>query len=78
MMMVVLTYLLFPRKMVFEKNSVRTLEVNRVVSLILNAGNTSGEGEKEKHTDFGVLYSGVVSPALFSNPFWMIWRGWWF
>ena len=35
---------IFPRKMVFEKNSVRTLEVNRVVSLILNAGNTSGGG----------------------------------
>ena len=60
---------IFPRKMVFEKNSVRTLEVNRVVSLILNACNTSGGGKKEKHTDFGVLSCGVVSTDLFSNPF---------
>ena len=50
--------------MVFEKNSVRTLEVNRVVSLMLNAGNTSGGGEKEKHTDFGVLSCGVELRGL--------------
>ena len=55
---------IFPRKMVFEKNSVRTLEVNRVVSLILNAGNTSGGGKKEKHTDFGVLSCGVESEGF--------------
>ena len=47
------------RKMVYEKNSVRTLEMNRVVSLILNVDKTSG-GKKGKHTDFGVLSCGVV------------------
>ena len=55
--------------MVFEKNSVRTLEMNKVVSLIINAGNTSGACKKEKHTDFGVLSCGVESTDLFSNPF---------
>jgi hypothetical protein len=55
--------------LIFEKKSVRTLEVNKVASLILNSGKTSGKSKKEKHTDFGVLYSRVVSPALFSNPF---------
>jgi hypothetical protein len=39
--------------------------VNRVVSLILNAGNTSGGGKKEKHTDFGVLSCGVDLTGLF-------------
>jgi hypothetical protein len=52
---------IFPQKLVFEKNSVRTLEMNRVVSLILNADNTSGGIKKEKHTDFGVLSRGVES-----------------
>ncbi len=56
--------LIFPKNKVFEKNSVRTLEVNRVVSLILNAGNTSGGGKKEKHTDFGVLSCGVESEGF--------------
>ena len=55
---------IFPRKMVFEKNSVRTLEMNRVVSLILNAGKTSGGSKKEKHTDFGVLSCGVVMEGI--------------
>ena len=50
---------IFPRKMVYQKNSVRTLEMNRVVSLILNAGKTSGGSKKGKHTDFGVLSCGV-------------------
>ena len=55
---------IFPRKMVFEKNSVRTLEINRVVSLILNADKTFGEGKKGKHTDFGVLSCGVESEGI--------------
>jgi site-specific DNA recombinase len=59
---------MFPRKMVYEKNSVRTLEMNRVVSLILNAGDTSGESKKGKHTDFGVLSCGVESEVLQLYP----------
>jgi hypothetical protein len=58
-----------PPAKVYEKNSVRTLEMNRVVSLILNAGRTSGGGKKGKHTEFGVLSCGVESTDLFSNPF---------
>jgi hypothetical protein len=50
-----------------KKNSVRIFEINRVVSLILNAGSTSGGGEKEKHTDFGVLSCGVESEGFIST-----------
>ena len=46
--------------MIFEKKSVRTLEMNKVVSLILNTGKTSGGSKKGKHTDFGVLSYGVI------------------
>ena len=46
---------MFPRKMVFEKNSVRTLEMNRVVSLILNAEKTSG-GSKNKKANIFVRF----------------------
>ena len=56
---------IFPRKMVYEKNSVRTLEMNRVISLILNADKTSGGGKKGKHTDFGVLSCGVVPTGIY-------------
>ena len=44
-----------------KKNSVRTLEVNRVVSLILNAGNSSGGSKKRKAHRFwrAFLWSGV-------------------
>jgi len=55
--------------MVFEKNSVRTLEMNRVVSLILNAGNTSGGSKKGKHTDFGVLSCGVEPEGITEGYF---------
>jgi hypothetical protein len=52
--------------MIFEKKSVRTLEVNRVASLILSIGMTSGGSKKkEKHTDFDVLFCGLVSTDLF-------------
>ena len=47
-----------------QKNSVRTLEMNRVVSLIFNADKTSGGKKKEKHTDFGVLSCGVESEGF--------------
>ena len=55
---------IFTKKLIFEKKSVRTLEVNRVVSLILNTGRTSGKSKKEKHTDFGVLSCGVESEGF--------------
>ncbi len=50
--------------MVFHKNSVQTPEMNRELTLILNYGNTSGGGKKEKHTDFGVLSCGVESEGF--------------
>ena len=47
-----------PKNLILKKKSVRILEVNRVVCLILNTGNTSEKSKKEKHTDFGVLSCG--------------------
>jgi len=54
--------------MVFHKNSVQTPEMNRVLTLILNYGNTSGGGKKEKHTDFGVLPCGVELRVYLDSP----------
>jgi hypothetical protein len=39
---------IFTGKMIFEKNSVRNIEIYRVVSLILNADKTFGGGKKRK------------------------------
>jgi hypothetical protein len=44
--------------LIFEKKSVRTLEINQVVFLIINAVKTSEKSKKEKHNDFGVLSCG--------------------
>jgi hypothetical protein len=49
---------IFPKKLIFEKKSVRILEVNSVACLILNPSNTSEKSKKEKHTYFGVLSFG--------------------
>ena len=45
-----------PPAKVYEKNSVRTLEMNRVVSLIFNADKTSG-GKKKKSTPILACFS---------------------
>ncbi len=60
---------MFPANLYFEEKKVRTLELNKVVSLVFNTGKGFGKMKKEKHTDFGVLTCGVESTDLFSNPF---------
>ena len=55
---------IFPNKLIFEKNSVRTIELNHAVALIVSKINASGRRKKEKHTDFGVLSHRVVPPGL--------------
>ena len=60
---------IFPNKMVYEKNSVRTVELNPAVELIFSNVKRSRGRKKRKHTNFGVLSHRVVSTDLFSNPF---------
>ena len=55
---------MFPDKLVFEKNSVRTLFTNQLISLIINEGKPSSGSKKEKHTDFGVLSLEVESEGF--------------
>lgn len=55
---------MFPEKLIFEKNSVRTLFTNQLVSLILNDGKPSSNSKKEKHTEFGVLSLEVESEGF--------------
>ena len=55
--------------MVYEKNSVRTLFTNQLVSLILNDGKPSRNSKKEKHTDFGVLSLEVESEGFTESYF---------
>ena len=46
---------IFPAKLVFENKKVRTLEMNKVLSLISSIDNGFKENKKRKHTEFGVL-----------------------
>ena len=55
---------IFPKRLVYEKNSVRTVEVNEAVALIFSNISGSGRRKKEKHTDFGVLSHRVVPAGL--------------
>ena len=55
---------MFPEKLIFEENSVRTLFTNQLVSLILNDGKPSSNSKKEKHTEFGVLSLEVESEGF--------------
>jgi site-specific DNA recombinase len=55
---------IFPKKLIYEKNSVRTVEMNHAVELIFSNIKGSRGRKKEKHTDFGVLSHGVVPPGL--------------
>ena len=50
---------IFPAKLIFEEKSVRTLEINKVVSLICFSDKAFKESKKRKHTSFGVLSRGV-------------------
>ena len=55
---------IFPSKLVFDNKIVRTLEVNRVVSLIYSYNKGSIKNKKRKHTNFGVLSLGVESEGF--------------
>ena len=52
---------IFPNKMVYEKNSVRTVELNPAVELIFSNVKRSRGRKKRKHTNFGVLSHRVES-----------------
>jgi len=56
--------LIFPSKLVFDNKIVRTLEVNKVVSLICSYNKGSRKNNKGKHTNFGVLSLGVESEGF--------------
>ena len=55
---------IFPNKLIYEKNSVRTVDLNPAVELIFSNIKGSRGRKKEKHTDFGVL-SHRVGPTGF-------------
>jgi site-specific DNA recombinase len=55
---------IFPNKLVYEKKSVRTVEMNPAVELVFSNIKGSRGRKKEKHTDFGVLSHRVVPHGL--------------
>ena len=55
---------IFPNKLVYEKKSVRTVEMNPAVELIFSNIKGSRGRKKEKHTDFGVLSRKVESEGF--------------
>ncbi len=48
---------------------VRTLKMNRVISLICSNDKALKEWKKRKHTEFGVPSLGVETTEIFSNSF---------
>ncbi len=59
---------IFPSKLIFDNKKVRTIKINRVVSLKWSNDKPLKESKK-KHTGFGVLFCGVESTDIFSNSF---------
>ena len=55
---------IFPKKFQFENKKVRTLQMNKVVSLVCSKDKASEGFKKRKHTEFGVL-SPRVDPERF-------------
>ncbi len=55
---------IFPEKLIFDKQKVRTLKVEPVVALICSKSKAFNNSKKEKHSDFGVLSRGVVSTRI--------------
>jgi site-specific DNA recombinase len=62
---------IFPDKLVYEKNSVRTVELNLAVKLIFSNIKGSKRRKKEKHTDFGVLSHKVEKMGLEPTTSWL-------
>jgi hypothetical protein len=50
---------IFPSGLIFENKKVRTLQMNKVVSLVCSKDKASEGFKKRKHTEFGVLSHGV-------------------
>ena len=50
---------IFPSKLIFDNKKVRTLKMNRVISLICRNDKALKEWKKRKHTEFGVPSLGV-------------------
>jgi len=50
---------IFPSKLIFDNKKVRTLKMNRVISLICSNDMALKEWKKRKHTEFVVLSRGV-------------------
>ena len=55
---------LFPKNLIYDKNISRTTIINGVVALSINDTGASGDMEKGKHANFGVLTSQVVPHGL--------------
>ena len=55
---------IFPEKLIFDKQKVRTLKVEPVVALICSNSKAFNNSKKEKHSDFGVLSRGVDLPGV--------------
>jgi DNA invertase Pin-like site-specific DNA recombinase len=60
---------IFKGNLVFEKNEVRTPEMNKLASLILSTGKGFGDSKKNKHAQKGVLTRGVESEGFEPNIF---------
>ena len=55
---------LFPKNLIYDKNISRTTIINGVVALSINDTGASGDMEKGKHANFGVLTSQVESEGV--------------
>jgi len=55
---------IFPNKLVYEKNSVRTVDLNPAVEIIFSNIKGSRGRKKRKHTNFGVLSHRVESEGF--------------
>lgn len=55
---------IFPSKLIFDINRCRTQKVNKAVELIISNYRASDKSKNKKHTPFGVLSGGVVSPRI--------------
>jgi hypothetical protein len=60
---------IFPSNLVFDKNIVRTLEINKALALLCSNNKPSRGRKKEKHTQFGVPSLRVEPADIFSNSF---------
>lgn len=60
---------IFPSWLIFDKNKVRTLQLNEVLSLLFSIDKGSNDPKKRSHTKLGVPSLGVESTDQISNSF---------